>query len=750
MAIFAQARQGAGAIHRSLQTGRQAFRPRNITMGPRLMHVVTMHSQSQELENAPRCSFSRSHRSFSDTTLLQEGKPEMVDLSDELEAETKRIINLFKTQNHESAMIEQKTIDAIMQRWVERAPLEKWGRRAPEIALELLESLEQSTLTPDTAVYNFVLQAYALCFRWDNDKSKDTAEAASRLLDRMMAKCRETAQLEVRSPAPTTRTFNVVLNAWARSHSADAGERAEQVFRKMEEWLLECRHLSLPEASPDGRTLCAVMDAWVKSGVTGAADRVSAMLDVAIDRQKRAVQGDHASREGVVMKPDVVMFNTAIQAWGTRRNVGVSTQYASGKADHGARKAEQLLQLMMILNESGDLGGRNEHDENDAGLAPTTRSFNMVLNAWTEACRDDRSGDSAERAEQVLNDMIKQYQGTGVSVKPDARSFTTCIRAWARSTGHPNFALRAQDVYDRMTHLYRLSQDDDIKPDSNAGNALIAAWAKSIVDDSAERAARAFEDMKEFFEPDVYTYNALIDAYVRKGDVWKAYETLTKLENSTSVKPDIVSYNSTLQALSKESSGAPEAQKLLDRMIADENVAPDRISYTCVINAWGNNKFGHENGAHRAAILFDRMQQAYKQGNVRLKPDVIAFTSAIHASANVKGNADDKRAALRFAISTFELLKENPQFGKPNHLTYHAIIRACSRLALSGEERTRVLEDVFQQCIEKGMVSRQVLDMFVNGVTFRVQQNYSINPRNPAVPEAWCINVRNSDRPQIR
>ncbi len=681
----------------------------------------------------------------------------MVDQRDELVAETRRIIHLFKTRNHESAMIEQKTIDTIMQQWVDRAPIEEWGRRAPEIAMELLESLEQSTdsnaphhLAPDTAVYNFVLQAYALSFRWNYDKNKeDAAEAASRLLDRMIAKCRETAPLEVRSPAPTTRTFNVVLNAWARSHSADAGERAEQVFRKMENWLLECRRLSLPEASPDGRTLCAVMDAWLKSGASGAADRVSAMLDVAIDRQKRAMQQDDASTEGVVMKPDVVMFNTAIQAWGTRRNVGVSTQYGSGKADHGARKAEQLLQLMLILNESGELGDRNEHDENDAGLAPTARSFNLVLHAWTEACRDDRSGDSAERAEQVLNDMIKQYRATGLSIKPDARSFTTCIRAWARSTGHPNFAIRAQDVYDRMTHLYRTTEDDDIKPDSNAGNALIAAWAKSLVDDSAERAARAFDDMKEFFEPDVYTYNALIDAYVRKGDVWKAYETLTKLENSTSVKPDIVSYNSTLQALSKEPSGAPEAQKLLDRMIADENVVPDRISYTCVINAWGNNKFGHENGAHRAAILFDRMQQAYKQGNVRLKPDVIAFTSAIHASANVKGNADDKRAALKFAITTFELLKQNPQFGQPNHMTYHAIIRACSRLAMDGEERTRVLEDVFQQCIEKGMVSRQVLDMFVNGVTFKVQKNYSINPRNPAVPDAWCRNVRNSDRPHV-
>jgi PPR repeat family len=374
----------------------------------------------------------------------------------------------------------------------------------------------------------------------------------------------------------------------------------------------------------------------------------------------------------------------------------------------------------------------------------------LVLHAWAEACRGDKSGQSAERAEQILNDMIKVGQETGGSVQPDCISFTMCIKAWARSTGNPDCALRAQDIFDRMANLYRLSQDDNVKPDVVSGNALVQAWARSRADDSAERAAKVIEDMEEFSEPDVYTYNLLIDAYVKKGATWRAYEVLTKLENSTSVKPDSVSFNSTLQALSKESFGALEAQQLLDRMIADGHVEPDRISYTCVMNAWGNSRLRKENGAERAAKLFDRMLQAYKQGNERLKPDTIACTAAIYASANVNGTANDKRAALKFATATFQLLKQNSQFGYPIPMTYHTMMRACSRLALDGEQRTRELEGVFQQCIDEGMLSRQALDIFVNQVTFEVQQKYSIKSRNPVVPDAWCRNVRLSDRPKVR
>jgi hypothetical protein len=120
-------------------------------------------------------------------------------------------------------------------------------------------------------------------------------------------------------PEPTTRSFNIAINAWAKSGEQDSGERAEDIFTRMETWFLECRNR--PEfygAAPNARTLSGVMDAWAQSGAKGAEERVLGILMHAIGKQQRYLQklreeGPHA--EEMAIKPNVIMFNSAIHAW---------------------------------------------------------------------------------------------------------------------------------------------------------------------------------------------------------------------------------------------------------------------------------------------------------------------------------------------------------------------------------------------------------------------------------------------------
>ena len=338
---------------------------------------------------------------------------------DRLEIETRRIIDLFTSKSDERSTIEVKTIDSILLEWTERAPHQEWGRKAADISLQLLDALERNaesdpshcTLTPDTAMYNYVLHAYAQSYQARYDSVELLTEDSFRLLDRMIDKARTTAAAAadnthpVHSAAPSTKTFNIVLNACARSQSRNAGKRAEEIFQQMEEWLIECRQLSLPEAPPNARTLCAVMDAWAKSnGATGAAERVATILDVAIDRRIKFLRGELSPSEALIVKPDVVMFHTAILAWGTRQ---------SKDSTYGAMKAEQLLQSMMRLNDSGELGPIDQNDEDDAGLVADTRSFNLVLSAWAEVGRHDKSGQAAEnwRTDSERHDSTASHRG---------------------------------------------------------------------------------------------------------------------------------------------------------------------------------------------------------------------------------------------------------------------------------------------------------------------------------------------------
>jgi pentatricopeptide repeat protein len=478
------------------------------------------------------------------------------------------------------------------------------------------------------------------------------------------------------------------------------------------------------------------MDAWANSGAVGAADRVHAILEVAIERQKKVVKDGYAPF-GIVMKPSVIMFNTAINAWAKPNR----------SCMHGPKKAEDLARWMDDLNKSGELGARDEHDEDDAGLAPNTRSFTSIINAWAESEQYERDGKCAEQAEQILKGMIERYVDKGEDVKPNVVTFTTCIKAWSLGFKNPDFCNRAQAVYDRMVELYRQTQDEDFKPNVYTCNQLMGAWGKSRDSNSAERAEAVLNNMLNFCEPDMHSYNIVIDAYAKNRDAWGAYTVFEKLEKNTSLTPDIVSYNSTLNALAKDPRTAPEADALLKRMIAEGNVLPDRLSYTCVINAWSiYRSHGKLNCARNVATLLQTMLDEYKT-NKKVKPDVTTFTSAIMACGNTTSRREDRLDALKFAIRAFELMKQSDEFDNPNYLTYSALIRVCSKLA-EGRERALLLENVFRESCEQGMLSLMGLNMFKNATDFAVHRRYSIQGKDVAVPPQWCINVRFTDRPK--
>jgi hypothetical protein len=131
-----------------------------------------------------------------------------------------------------------------------------------------------------------------------------------------------------------------------------------------------------------------------------------------------------------------------------------------------------------------------------------------------------------------------------------------------------------------------------------------------------------------------------------------------------------------------------------------------------------------------------------------MKPDVVTLTAAINAASSAVGNGKDKRAALKFAISTFEQAKTSPDLDNPNHHTYNALLKACARLSKSVSERIRLLEQVFDECRQAGLVSSVGLETLRQGNRFpkSLQEKYGIAD-SAKVPASWCVHTNAKDRP---
>lgn len=676
------------------------------------------------------------------------------DETDALEAKTERLISVLETygdDGKEGTNVNLAEIGEAIDAWAARAAKRDGDIYFADKAAELLEALEQNIsriascnnlITWDIAWYNNVMHAYAVCHG-----GRKAAEKAEAILLRMIQACQDykPSDATLAPPEPTTPSFNIPINAWAKSGEADSGTHAEGIVTRMEQWSIECNELpGYHGAVANARTMSGVMDAWAQSGSEGAEERVLSILMYAIQRQQDSVQAQRHGEpplEGTVVKPNVFMFNAAIHAW-----------VNSERGLEGAEQAEAILRMMEKLAERDELGEVDENDSDDLGLKPTNRTLSLVIDAWAQCENIDKTGKAAQRAQDIL-DMMERLYREGQDVKPSYVSFTSCIAAWSRSERHKYAAVRAEALLDRLLKLYEETDDKDFKPTVSTGNAVISAFAKSERFDSIKRAKAVFERLKDFCEPDAYSYNSVMNAYAKKGEGLMAKNLLQEMEDAcdsgnAAACPDGTTYHTTIYALSKSSrqGSAEEAEQLLNKMNDLYNqgrtdLIPTTAAYTSVIAAWGRAR-----QAENANRVLRSVVDAYKAGDESLKPDVKMFTAAINACArSILSFTEQKRNVLRIAIQTFEEMKNTPEFDNPNAVTFRSLMKSCNQLSTDPAERSRLLKAIFQQACQDGMVSKLVLATLKEGVSRKEFAEITIF--DGRYPHDWSRNVPRRNRP---
>jgi pentatricopeptide repeat protein len=419
------------------------------------------------------------------------------------------------------------------------------------------------------------------------------------------------------------RHYNNVIICIAASCKIDAGVHAERL-------LFELIHLSSSSSSllnggkqgrvrgPDRNTYNAVMNAYAKSHSSSSSSNTSTRIsnsgnsnnsndnsnNDAITNIERILQmmdtqsklhGNNNPDAAAKISPDKISYTILLTAYAS------SSSNTNNNNDDMGKKAEEILQHMI----------REYTVNGNTNLKPDTVTYNAVMNAYAKA----HSGCSTStKCMNLLNDMLQRYNETGdPDIRPDGVTFNTVLHAIANDA-----SLGSKD-----SNKKGLLVDDDDDDDDNDDD-----------DNPPKRAVRLLEQMLLMgYQPDIITYNSILDAFAKHGSVESAHCAEVMLNN--------------LEELYDETKNLQQQHHLEQECRSSTTSlwdvpCPDIYSYNIVINAWANC-----GQADKAVALLDRMSTRTRENKAMLIPDVTTYNTILHSwSQSLDRNAPVKAFGL--------------------------------------------------------------------------------------------------------
>jgi len=378
---------------------------------------------------------------------------------------------------------------------------------------------------------------------------------------------------------------------------------------------------------------------------------------------------------------------------------------------------EGVDQSLALLGRMEEIAGTHPH------LAPDVRSYSKLIHSYAKSGRKD----AGEKAHKILDAMLQrclksQSEGTTGDGKDDASSvppnsflYTSVLEAYcANSPSSHTAASSAEALCLQMLDLYETNPELDIRPTPRSYNAVINAWGRSTLPDSARNAEAFLDAMIQNsqktgggpeVQPNTINYNSVISAWANSGSESSPHQTerlLRRMQDNyrngdTHVKPNSISYNACIDSWAK--SGAEfagrRAEQLLvsmdDLVLSGENldVKPNTRSYNAVMNAYAKSR--DKDAAVMAQRLLERMEELYGMGNIDVKPDFFSFATVINAwgRSEMRGKADYVLDIFRDMEALF---KEGNKSVKPNVVIYNAVINACAYTFGDNAEQNRAIE----------------------------------------------------------
>mmetsp|Transcript_77027 Transcript_77027/g.237831 ORF Transcript_77027/g.237831 Transcript_77027/m.237831 type:complete len:1025 (+) Transcript_77027:111-3185(+) len=201
-------------------------------------------------------------------------------------------------------------------------------------------------------------------------------------------------------------------------------------------------------------------------------------------------------------------------------------------------------------------------------------------------------------------------------------------------------------VYEEMVHL-------KLQFTIVTYNALIDACARA---GDMRRVQSFLHDMaKQNIEPNVVTYSTIVKGYCQEGCLDKAFELMEAMKKSKHFRPDEITYNTLIDGCAQRNM-FDQGMKLLDEM-QESGVAPSNFTLSVVVKL--------ANRGNRPARAFELVEQLTRKYYLQL--NVHVYNNLVHACTN----HGDARKALQV------LEKMARQRVRPDVRTYTLLLRGC-------------------------------------------------------------------------
>ncbi|KAK6159066.1 hypothetical protein DH2020_006380 [Rehmannia glutinosa] len=413
-----------------------------------------------------------------------------------------------------------------------------------EKAIALFKFMKVREVRPTLVTYNVMLDVYGKMGRsWDKilqllDEMRSVGlEFDEFTCSTVISACGREGLLEeaksffdglkLNGYIPGTVTYNSLLQVYGK---AGIYNEALSVLKEMEE----------NNCPPDSVTYNELVAAYVRAGFN----------------EEGAELIDTMTRKGI--KPNAITYTTLIDAYGKSGKVDKALCFFKQMKESGC--VPNICTYNSIL---GMLGKKSRiedmmeiiSDMKSNGCTPNRVTWNTMLamcgNRGMQKCGSEIN--AGKMHDEMVKAGFSPYHSWVWREHLKNSSRTVINPIWCYSI--PCFSIFARNrMYERAHEMLHIMRENDL-------------------------------------QPDLVTYNSLMDMYARAGDCWKAQEVLNGLLESDG-KPDLVSYNTVIKGFCRQGL-MQEAMRTFTEMTA-RGIRPCIVTYNTFVAGFSGRGFFDE------------------------------------------------------------------------------------------------------------------------------------------------------------